>query len=243
MNQDDIRIINTLKRFKIYGLTRRALKVKDKGILNAFQQENNNEKSIEFEISKKDLFVFYNNDVELKELQKSSIVKLKEKYKFNIKYIKVVKHYTNNCNNQISICDLISQFKYKAFIYYCKKAKFDTSLVYNCILCNNYDELETKLNSPLSLKLFANYCNVNNVSVRTSTFYDFKGKNYYSGGAERYLIDLHEILSKRGINMDVYQDADIPFFRKYRDLNIIGLPLKNQPMRNLPCRAMQFFRR
>lgn len=236
MSKDDVKIISILKKFKIYGLTRRLIYLKEKGIKTAIVGKKEVNKTFNSDcnfvtMKINEVLLIYDDKNYFKNSRVFDEIKsISKKYNFNFKILKLVNSYTKNDlkNNCISIKDLINQFHYKSFIYFTKKPKFDTSKLYSCFLIKNYYELEETLKSVKGLTLFSNYCNENNVSVRTTTFFDMKGTNYYSGGAERYLLDLQETLEEMKINMDVYQDAKIPFFRKYKNLNVIGLPMNGK---------------
>lgn len=73
------------------------------------------------------------------------------------------------------------------------------------------------------LQAFANIEHINSVKVLTTTFLNFEGTNYYSGGAERYLIDLHKVCNDIGFKLRIYQKANYNFFRYYNDIEIVGL--------------------
>lgn len=86
------------------------------------------------------------------------------------------------------------------------------------------DSLLTNILSDQSkLSIFANLDNRNSIKVLTSTFLNFEGTNYYSGGAERYLIDLHEICSELGYKLRIYQKGNYEFMRYYEDIEVVGL--------------------
>lgn len=74
-----------------------------------------------------------------------------------------------------------------------------------------------------SLKPFSNLDNINSIKVLTSTFLNFDGTNYFSGGAERYLIDLHKICKNVGYKLRIYQKANFNFVRKYHDIEVVGI--------------------
>lgn len=115
--------------------------------------------------------------------------------------------------------------------------------MYFPITLNFSDHLGQDINDLLAkidnVKLLANYTNQNNINVKASTFFDYDGSNYYSGGAERYLIDLHEVCKELDCNLDIYQNANKPYFRKFSNINVIGLPLKDLK----PNYSEEFFRR
>ncbi len=76
---------------------------------------------------------------------------------------------------------------------------------------------------PSNLRVFANRTYNQHVSVFAATFLDYEGENYYSGGAERYLVDLHEACSEVGLKLDVYQYGNYPWYRKYKDIDVYSL--------------------
>lgn len=178
-----------------------------------------------------EVIIDYNLNIEL---VKEHISQLRENNDIAINYMILVKKYGDNSKErQISYERLKDLYSDRAFIlisnrdidindfYYCFKLKCDENL---------NERINELLNSKEGMKLFANYNVKNCVSVKSGTFFDFEGSNYYSGGAERYLIDLYEIFKKRNINMDIYQNATKPFFRKYNGINVIGMASKKLPL-------------
>lgn len=73
------------------------------------------------------------------------------------------------------------------------------------------------------LRIYSNIFADNSVSAMTATFLDFAGENFYSGGAERYLIDLAELADEIGLRFDIYQYGDFSWVRRYRNINVISL--------------------
>ncbi|MDK8194470.1 glycosyltransferase [Paenibacillus sp. UMB7766-LJ446] len=61
------------------------------------------------------------------------------------------------------------------------------------------------------------------VNVFAATFLDYKGENYYSGGAERYLVDLHEVCEDLGLKLNIYQYGHFSWYRKYKDIDVYSL--------------------
>ncbi|MBW7452786.1 glycosyltransferase [Paenibacillus sepulcri] len=89
---------------------------------------------------------------------------------------------------------------------------------------NRVDLIESELISrPSCLKVLANRVHDIHVSVFTATFLDFEGENYYSGGAERYLVDLHEVCAEMGLKLDIYQYGHFSWYRKYHDIDVYSL--------------------
>ncbi len=166
---------------------------------------------------------------------KNDLKSIKELNGISLNYIILVKKYKDLKNiKQITIKKLSNLFLDRAFLLISNDANISIEDFYYCIKFNYSDDfcdrLEQFLKKAESLKLFSNYNVKNCVSVKSGTFFDFVGSNYYSGGAERYLIDLYEIFKKRNINMDIYQNATKPFFRKYNGINVIGMALPRIPL-------------
>lgn len=74
-----------------------------------------------------------------------------------------------------------------------------------------------------NLKVLANIDNNNSIKVLTGTFLNFNGTEYYSGGAERYLLDLHEVCKLLGYKLRIYQKANYEFLRFYGEIEVQGL--------------------
>lgn len=71
--------------------------------------------------------------------------------------------------------------------------------------------------------LFANVNLDNTIAVMTASFLGFKGNNYYSGGAERYLLDLNQICREMGYKFKIFQYGDYSWVRRFRDIEVISL--------------------
>jgi len=66
------------------------------------------------------------------------------------------------------------------------------------------------------------------VYIIQESFFDFLGQNFFSGGGERYALDLADLLTDMGYIPILLQNAnpDIPvFFRTKNNLNVIGIPV------------------
>lgn len=94
---------------------------------------------------------------------------------------------------------------------------------------------------PAHYRIYANRAYSRHISVFTSTFLDFDGGNFYSGGAERYLLDLHDICSELGYELDVYQYGNYPWFRKYKDVHVYSLGYDKLTMHDFTVDAMKRF--
>lgn len=77
--------------------------------------------------------------------------------------------------------------------------------------------------SPDIWKIFANHNNQNTICVKTTTFLDFNGENYFCGGAERYLLDLYEVCKELGFRMCIYQAGHYNWLRYYNDIEVISV--------------------
>ncbi|MBP1761314.1 MAG: hypothetical protein H6Q64_856 [Firmicutes bacterium] len=88
----------------------------------------------------------------------------------------------------------------------------------------NVNLLEKKICSlPRGWLLYANLDLLNKVAVMTATFLDFKGEFFYSGGAERYLLDLADVCTQLHREMVVFQYGDYPWMRHFGNINIVSL--------------------
>lgn len=83
-------------------------------------------------------------------------------------------------------------------------------------------EKELRTN-PKGWLAFSNIYNTGTVAAMAATFLDYDGKNFYSGGAERYLIDLAGICANLGLSMSVYQYGNFPWTRRFRNIDIYSL--------------------
>lgn len=93
---------------------------------------------------------------------------------------------------------------------------------------NRVEQIEQYILSNMkNLKVYANLKEETDVAITTVTFFKYDGTTYYSGGAERYLIDLNEISKELGMKLRVYQFAEYNWMRLYNDLEVIGLYQKD----------------
>ena len=232
MNDREIRSYNILKRFKIVAILNKMTLVKDLGFKGTIRKINEklfskkvtrensvSNSSIEVEESKNN-----NLKVDVKNL-KNKIIVIYEKDKPNLikedfSLIKITDKPKNK--NEITLNQLNTYFQNITLII------FSNSLLNVNINSYFHAKNEKELNKILSVEinkllLKANYFPEYDISVKASTFFDYKGENYYSGGAERYLLDLHKVCSNLGSNLNIYQNAEKPFLRKYKNVNVIGL--------------------
>lgn len=169
-------------------------------------------KEIEFKIGAINLIV--EHDINIEELTN---ILSKTPYLYNIIQTKDKYEYKYSLEN----------FMYNRTYIYIYKNKFHLVEDINVMNIKYSDhllqDLETVFKSLSLFKLLGNYNNKNNVIIKTLNFFDHNGYNYYSGGAERYLLDLHNLLAKEGVNVDIIQYGNYNFFRKYKNVNVIGL--------------------
>ncbi|MBB5150471.1 glycosyltransferase [Ureibacillus thermosphaericus] len=89
---------------------------------------------------------------------------------------------------------------------------------------NRVDLVEERINNSITnLRVFANYNMTNHVAVMTGTFLGLDGDSFYSGGAERYLIDLNEIVNSIGFELIIYQYGTFPWTRKFKNIEVRSL--------------------
>lgn len=237
MDSKDIRSYNLLKRLKIIDLSKKVLAIKDGGFKELRRQ--NKEKRINRKLGIKEGEYFASNFDPKYKIGYIDIVIDDIKWfdgiynrlnGLNINYFVIDAKESNDKFQKITRYDFNHIFVNRSFIYVTKKPVNMYSFYYgfNIKLKDiSKEKIEKMLNTIEGLKLIANYNTSGNVTVKTSTFFDSDGKNYYSGGAERYLIDLYEICEELGMNLDIYQNANKPYFRKYHNINVIGLCPKN----------------
>lgn len=79
------------------------------------------------------------------------------------------------------------------------------------------------ISSYKGLRLFSNMTVYGSVCAFTETFMDFNGDTFYSGGAERYLIDLGEICRSLGLKFNIVQYGNYSWARRFKGFNIISL--------------------
>lgn len=176
-----------------------------------------------FEIGKIDLVIENTIDED-----KINLIKKEFKNQYNIFIVDNGKISDTNCQI-INKYTFKSVFKARAFVYIYQYNECQFS---KCFNININEDIKKSINEFINkidgMKLLANYNQKNNVSVKTSTFFNYMGTNYYSGGAERYLLDLYDICDSLKLNLNIYQHGDIPFFRKYHNINVIGLNIANK---------------
>ena len=242
MNDYDLRTYRLLKKMKLAQIAKASLIIKDSGIkglnnkINSRRQWKKNSnvdtrvfENIEFKINSIDIVV--DKDIDITKIM-NKLEGLNVSY--NLFYImdkpKERGHYYG-----ISELFLYQYFMQRSFVFITKrkKSKLRKEFYYCTPLRNNdslIENINNLLNSIDTLKVIANYNNKNNITAKAATFFDYDGSNYYSGGAERYLVDLHEVCKNLGHNLDIYQNANFPYMRKFRNINVIGMKAKDMPL-------------
>ncbi len=249
-SSNDLKTIELLKKRKVYPLFKSYTLLKDYGIKEAIKKKKNNDKYYNINLQKhlnferNEVYFITETKKDYEYINKSSFLReFLSQNNLILKVYKIIKKdHKNEKDYELSYIDFVYNFKYRTFVTYnINKTELDYN--YSYIKIKSIEEFITNFNSLEYLKLYSNYCNKNNVSVLTGSFLTHDGKNFFSGGAERYLTDLSKILEEKNINMDIYQEGDFPFFRKYKNINIISLPFiykdkdksfeKKQLIRNL----------
>lgn len=83
---------------------------------------------------------------------------------------------------------------------------------------------EEKLKAnPKGWQAYANLNLQDKIAVMTATFLDFEGEYFYSGGAERYLLDLAEICEEFQRELVIFQYGNYPWMRRFKKIDIISL--------------------
>ena len=267
VNENDVRTFKVLRKFKVVTFTKFMLALKDNGIsgvksklnerkLNAKKMEQQRKTELEktkdkkgnigngvkYNTKKRPIDIVVSDDINIDELKLRlfNILTQNKDILFNYLILGESNNKKIKCINNFKLKSLFSD---RAFILVTRKELCcdDFFYAFNIIYDDKFElNVKNVLNSISGLKLYANYNNKNCVSVKSGTFYNYEGSNYYSGGAERYLIDLHSIFKDKNINLDIYQDAIKPFFRKYNNINVIGMCLKNYPLSfDEKCRDLQ----
>lgn len=63
------------------------------------------------------------------------------------------------------------------------------------------------------------------VDIVNINFFDWNGETVYKGGAERYVHDLAKLAQRHGCRVRVLQNANFAFQRRFRDIEVVGLPI------------------
>jgi glycosyltransferase involved in cell wall biosynthesis len=63
------------------------------------------------------------------------------------------------------------------------------------------------------------------VDIVNVNFFDWNGETVYKGGAERYVHDLAKLCQRLGCTVRILQNANFAFTRRFRDIEVIGLPI------------------
>ena len=229
----DLETIRIIKNSKLYPIIKAYNYYKDNGFARALDKARGKDLKY-YNVLNKKIIDFKDNEIYIISRKKDDCFELKQsdELKSILKERNLIPHFMylvkdynkNDMNNEntLSYFDFEYNFICKSYIFY--KDPKDVEIKYGCLRVDSIKELIEKIDSIEGIKLYSNYTNNNNVSIRTGTFFSVDGKSFYSGGAERYLIDLNAILEKRNINMNIYQDANFPMFRKYKNINVIGVP-------------------
>lgn len=241
--QDDFEYVNNykkdeknnknLKNINIDYIDK-ILKIKDNRYIRKYRTENNiyKQKRIESIIDKISdgcFTCFVILDCMEEKLNKK-IIRIFKRLKSKIIVISNDKNiYDKNvlvCSTLKKALKILEGYKYIYINNKGKEIKYDNVININIeqgSTLDIYKSIKKHLRSKDGLKSFANLDNVNSIKVLTGTFLNFEGSNYYSGGAERYLIDLHLVCKQLGMKLRIYQKANFDFFRYYNDIEIVGI--------------------
>lgn len=92
-------------------------------------------------------------------------------------------------------------------------------------------------------KVFSNVKTNDAVAIMSATFLDFNGRNFYSGGAERYLLDISDICNKQGLTVQIYQYGNSTWMRRFRNIDVISLSTGEFTADQLSLKAIKSFNR
>lgn len=70
---------------------------------------------------------------------------------------------------------------------------------------------------------FANVDMTNKVAVMTATFLDYNGRNFFSGGAERYIMDLAEQCEALDSELTIWQFGNSKWMRRHGKIDVVSL--------------------
>lgn len=109
--------------------------------------------------------------------------------------------------------------------------KADTKLLHQIARQNTWEQrmdvvLAEMKKKPERLRAMANISSYGCIAAESVTFFKYDGTTYYSGGAERYLLDLDEVCRELGIQFRVYQYAEYDWVRFYQNVEVVGLGAK-----------------
>jgi glycosyltransferase involved in cell wall biosynthesis len=102
---------------------------------------------------------------------------------------------------------------------------------------------ELLLSRPSVWQAFANYNSTGKIAVMATTFLDFEGDKFYSGGAERYLIDLSRLFEQKGYSLTIYQYGNDPWIRRFRGVDIVSLSRGGQHAKELSIGVVKMYSR
>lgn len=109
---------------------------------------------------------------------------------------------------------------------------------------NRIDTVERQLRSrPNVWKAYANYDAAGKVAVMSATFLDYDGERFYSGGAERYLIDLSRLCKVMGLDLVIYQYGNYPWLRRFKGIDVVSLSRGGQHARDYSVASVRTFSR
>lgn len=105
-------------------------------------------------------------------------------------------------------------------------AKYPDSLKVDAEATQIRQAVEKLTASHGGMRALADFRANDSVAVISVTFFKYDGTTYYSGGAERYLLDLYEICEELNVNYRIYQYAEYNWVRFYNQIEVVGLNAK-----------------
>lgn len=107
-----------------------------------------------------------------------------------------------------------------------------------------FEQVQRQFDSnPKVWKAFANDRPAGKVAVMAATFLDFDGESFYSGGAERYLLDLSRLCRRMGLECVIYQYGNYAWRRRLQDVDVVSLSRGGQHARIFNVPTVSLFSR
>ncbi|MFD0693962.1 glycosyltransferase [Paenibacillus sp. GCM10027628] len=92
-------------------------------------------------------------------------------------------------------------------------------------------------------KAYGNYNPSGKIAAMTTTFLDYNGDHFFSGGAERYVLDLHQLCRQIGKELVIYQYGNTPWIRRIRGVDVISLARGGQNVHVFSIATVKTFNR
>ena len=120
----------------------------------------------------------------------------------------------------------------------------NTELISKNTWANRVDKMEKVLEtSERHWSIYSNFDYNEKIGIMSATFLDFNGNNFYTGGAERYLLDISKLLKEQGFTSVICQYGNYPWVRRFMDVDIVSLSRGNIKADDLSLETIEAFNR